>query len=236
MNVFSLKTLIDDILLLVRNNNISESEDLSRMQIAAWILAYKKSLLKQRKDQEKNADKDVEEDSSLTEMLKTVGPLELVYDEPMDNIPQFKRITKDKIPALLDNDENNIVIVTDQSGCVIQKMEGSRKHYHQYRKYTRNELTFEYENGYIVVHGKQDCGFLKYIWVKGIFEDNVDLDDPNLDEDDIEIPGWMIPDIKKLIFENELSFMLNRPSDDDNNSTLDGIKPQSAGQQQINEK
>ena len=24
---------------------------------------------------------------------------------------------------------------------------------------------------------------------------------------------------------NELAFMLNRPSDDDNNSTLDGIKP-----------
>lgn len=30
MNVFSLRTLIDDILLIVRNNNISESEDLSR--------------------------------------------------------------------------------------------------------------------------------------------------------------------------------------------------------------
>ena len=35
----------------------------------------------------------------------------------------------------------------------------------------------------------------------------------------------MIPDIKKLIMTNELAFMLNRPSDDDNNSTLDGIKP-----------
>jgi len=30
MNVFSLRTIIDDILLIVRNNNISESEDLSR--------------------------------------------------------------------------------------------------------------------------------------------------------------------------------------------------------------
>jgi hypothetical protein len=30
MNYFSLRTLIDDILLIVRNNNISESEDLSR--------------------------------------------------------------------------------------------------------------------------------------------------------------------------------------------------------------
>jgi hypothetical protein len=30
MNIFSLRTIIDDILLIVRNNNISESEDLSR--------------------------------------------------------------------------------------------------------------------------------------------------------------------------------------------------------------
>jgi hypothetical protein len=30
MQNFNLKTIIDDILLLVRNNNISESEDLSR--------------------------------------------------------------------------------------------------------------------------------------------------------------------------------------------------------------
>lgn len=41
MKMFSLRTLIDDILLIVRNNNISESEDLSRDQIAAWVMAYK---------------------------------------------------------------------------------------------------------------------------------------------------------------------------------------------------
>ena len=33
-------------------------------------------------------------------------------------------------------------------------------------------------------------------------------------------------DIKKNILSNELSFMIARISDDDNNSTLDGIKPQ----------
>ena len=37
----SIKELIDDILLLVRNNNISESEDLSRAQISAWIKHHK---------------------------------------------------------------------------------------------------------------------------------------------------------------------------------------------------
>ena len=37
----SLKELIDDILLIVRNNNISESEDLSREQVAVWIKTYR---------------------------------------------------------------------------------------------------------------------------------------------------------------------------------------------------
>lgn len=54
-------------------------------------------------------------------------------------------------------------------------------------------------------------------------EEAGDEDDP--DEDDVKIPTWMVPDIKNLIMKNELSFMLQRPSDDDNNSTLDGIKP-----------
>ena len=44
-------------------------------------------------------------------------------------------------------------------------------------------------------------------------------------EEDVTIPGWMIPDIKKAIMTNELAFMLKRPSDDSNNSTLSNVKP-----------
>ena len=44
-------------------------------------------------------------------------------------------------------------------------------------------------------------------------------------EEDVTIPGWMIPDIKKAIMTNELAFMLKRPSDDSNNSTLSSVKP-----------
>ena len=53
MAKISLKTLTDDILLLVRNNNISESEDLSRSQIHAWIKAYKNLIWKEEKDKRK---------------------------------------------------------------------------------------------------------------------------------------------------------------------------------------
>lgn len=224
INMFSLRTIIDDILLIVRNNNISESEDLSRAQIAAWILAYKASILKERKDKEKDSE-DVEEDSSLTELIETKGPLELIYVDDLDESHQFRRRTKKKIPMLLDNDPKNLFVVEDHEGCPIQFMNHNRRHFHDFRKYTHDELCYWYENGYIFIKGLGDCGRLLNIWITGLFSGEDDLDE-DMDEDDIKIPGWMVPDIKKLIMNNELAFMLNRISDDDNNSTLDGIKPQ----------
>lgn len=47
----SLREIVDDILLIVRNNNISESEDFSRGSIIAWVKAYKSKLHKDRMDQ-----------------------------------------------------------------------------------------------------------------------------------------------------------------------------------------
>ena len=34
MKLFTLRSVIDDVLLMIRNNNVSESEDFSRAQIA----------------------------------------------------------------------------------------------------------------------------------------------------------------------------------------------------------
>lgn len=39
----------------------------------------------------------------------------------------------------------------------------------------------------------------------------------------------MVPTIKEMIIRNELALMLKLPSDDQNNSTLDDIKPQPEG-------
>lgn len=226
MNMFSLRALIDDILLLVRNNNISESEDLSRAQIAAWILAYRAAIIKDQKDKEKDGNES-SEDTSLTSLLETRGPLELQYEDSLDDTRLCRRRTKEKIPAIIDNDERNLISVQDQEGAPIQMMNEQRKFFHRFRKYTSHELTYWYENGYIYIQGDEDCGQLQYIWITGIFDDQ---DSEDCDEDEVKIPGWMIPKIKKMILDNELSFMLQRISDDDNNSTIDGIKPQSQSQ------
>lgn len=218
MKVFTLKVLIDDILLLVRNNHISESEDLSRSQIAAWVLQYKAHLAKQDKDK-KDADSDADEadDSMSTE----IGPLELIDIESKDKNNLYTKRTKNKIPELLGDTDDNIISVTDQVGNVLQAMSKQRRLLQYFRKYTFGEMTFYYDDGYIYVQGTDDCNKLRYVWVTAQFADLGD----DKDEDDINIPGWMVPTIKQLIIQNELRFMLNRPSDDSNNATLASVKP-----------
>jgi len=56
-------------------------------------------------------------------------------------------------------------------------------------------------------------------------DDDDDIWDKAKDESEILIPAWMIAPIKNAILKNELPFMLGRPSDDSNNSTLASVKP-----------
>ena len=110
-------------------------------------------------------------------------------------------------------------------------MDHIRRHYNYWRKYTFGELTAHYkDDGHVYVQGLVDGGELNYIYVLYLMEvpddtaDGDGEDDPT-DEDDVQIPAWMVPPIKERIIKNELAFMLNRPSDDSNNATLASVKP-----------
>lgn len=222
MKTFSARTLIDDILLIVRNNNISESEDLSRGQVLSWIMQYKAYLSKKEDDKDSETGDDEDPDDS---QLSTIGPLELI-DDPIPGSEDdccchcsTRKRTKKKLYTMEDSSDD-IVSVTDVSGCVIQIMNKSRKHYHNFRRYTYNEPVCWFDDQYIYVDGDNVENF-KYIYVTGMFDPTQTADS----EDEIIIPGWMIPDIKRAIMTNELAFMLKRPSDDSNNSTLASVKP-----------
>ena len=235
MAKISLKTITDDILLLVRNNNISESEDLSRAQIHAWIKAYKNLLWKEELDRKKLLAKQGQftwEEINDDEFVKKieVGPLELEKVESNSVIPTNTRRTIDALEDVLDNDEKSILAVHDQSGENIQYMNHIRRHYNYWRKYTFGELTAFYkDDGHVYIQGLVDQDELEYIYVlyiKEIKDDTEDGDDgEDIDEDDVLIPAWMVPGIKERIIKNELAFMLNRPSDDSNNATLASVKP-----------
>ena len=235
MAKISLKTLTDDILLLVRNNNISESEDLSRAQIHSWIKVYKNLIWKEERDKRKFAAKQnslLWEDLSDDEFVKKIeiGPLELEPVESKSEMPTFTRRTVDKIQDVLDNNPDSILAVHDQMGENIQYMQHIRRHYNYWRKYTFGELSAYYaDDGHVYIQGLIDRDQLQYIYVlyiKEVKDDTEDGEDDNdPDEDEVMIPAWMVPGIKERIMKNELQFMLNRPSDDSNNATLASVKP-----------
>ena len=227
MTFISLKELIDDILLLVRNNNISESEDLSREQIANWIKSYKAALIRQRLDKQKEEALNLEDiqDNVDGEFVREKGPLELEEVPSYDNKPTFTKRTKEKLEHVYNDSDSSILAEYDADGCDIQYMNHERRHYNYFRKYTFGELTFYYKNGYIYIEGTADKNMLKYIWVLAIFETLEDEEWNDLDEDQIKIPDWMIPQIKKNILEIELGLMTKQPSDDSNNATLASVKP-----------
>ena len=220
MKMFSLRTIIDDILLIVRNNNISESEDLSRAQIASWVIQYRAYLAKKQAEQDEQTGDDTEPSDTIDST--TIGPLEL---EDWNNSAEddccgymFKK-TKEKVLTTEDS-ESDVISVYDQNYCPIQYMYNQRKHFHRFRRYTYNEPTCWFDNGYIYIEGS-NLDNIESIYVTG----NIDPEGYADGEDDVTIPGWMIPDIKKAIMTNELAFMLKRPSDDSNNSTLSSVKP-----------
>ena len=230
MKYASAKELIDDILLLVRNNNISESEDLSRAQILAWIKHWRAWLFKQRKDalkeRYKGSQYDSVEDLVDNEILfiKELDQMEL-EDYP-DGGKNTKR-TIETIDDVFDNTSRNILSIHDQDGENIQYMDHVRRHYNYYRRYTSADMTgFFKDDKHIYIQGYSDLGMLKYVTVLYIAESEDDYDDDDdVDEDDIQVPAWMVPYIKENIIKNELAFMLNRPSDDSNNATLASVKP-----------
>ena len=227
MTYITLKSLVDDILLLVRNNNISESEDLSREQIRLWIKSYKQQLIKQRIDQQKDKSDDNDDIEDLTDdiYIKEKGPLELEDVPSLDKVPMFTKRTIEKLEGVYNDDKTSILAVHDQAGENIQYMNHIRRHYNYFRKYTGSELTADYKDGHIYIRGIHGIKTLKYIWVLAVYEEDDDNFDNATSENDVKIPSWMVPFIKNGILKNELSFMLNRPSDDSNNSTLASVKP-----------
>lgn len=223
MTMFSLNALIDDILLIVRNNAISESEDLSRAQIEQWIHHYRAMLITEAGNK----------GNDISDYAQEISPLELkkISISSIDNYPiddptlcpdLFYYRTIEPIPQVVTfHNADGILHVVDMHDCTIQKMTRTRRHFQWLRKYTAVEYTYHKAEDYIIVQGLDG---LRYIKLIGIFSDPT-LAGLDPDNDPYPIPIDKIGALKKLIFDTELSFMLSRPSDDKNNASLAGLKP-----------
>lgn len=211
MTFNSLNTIIDDIILTVRDNDVSESEKLSRIQIEQWIHQYRAYLIKQDLDKGRDIN---------PEYVQTIGPLHISKVSRCGVPNGFNYISDDELPKFIDlHFGSGLVAVKDMHGKLIQVGTETKAKYQTSRKYTCNDYIAYIKNNHLYLSGP---GFLEYVEIDGILEDPTQAGEC-FDRDDTPypVPANMIPTIKQMIFERELNIMLRVPSDTTNNSTND---------------
>lgn len=202
----TLNQLVDNILLIARNNNIAESEHLSRIQIEKWIIGYRAMLIKQ----------DIDKDRDINDMyLTTIEPIHLDREE---TVPGYFTYVGDKeLPKLIDfNYRPGVINVRDMFGNIIQIGSRTKAKLQKYRKATCKDYIAWVKNNRIYVDG--DSNQLEYISVDVIAEDPTELNACFDPDNEFPIPSAMIPTITQMILERELRFMITMPSDDTNDA------------------
>ena len=205
----SLNNLIDNVLQIARNNNVAESEHLSRHQIALWISYYRAYLIKQWIDKDRQID---------DMFIQTIEPIHL--DKIETSPGKIKYVGDQELPKLIAfNKRSGVVAVRDMYGNLIQLGSQTKAKLQKYRKATCADYIAWVKGNKIYVEG--DSNVLEYISVDVIAENPGDLKDCFDPDDEYPVPGAMIPTIIQLILERELRTMVTMPSDVENDSEDD---------------
>ena len=203
----TLNNLIDDVILEARNNNIAESEKLSRRQIELWIKSYRAMLIKQKLDKKERID------DMFTQTIR-------MHVDKVETDPGHIEYVGDKeLPTLLNTKWfTGLINVKDAYGNLIQIGSETKMKFQKYRKYTCKDYIAYKKNNKIYVEG--DANQLEYIDVQVIAEDPTEHKlcyDP--DKDEYPIPVYMWPTIKDLIFNSDIYTMFQQRSDVTNNTS-----------------
>lgn len=209
MKLNTLNTIIDDIILQLRNSTVSQSEDISRLQIEQWIHNYRALLIKQ--DIDKGRD---------------INPS---YVQRLSNIPIIKNqefpgkdsyIADTVIPKTIDfHKRKGIVAVKDLYGNIIQLGNETQKNLQKHRKYTcADYIAYQIGNKLYIEGGDN---MLSAVNIDIIAEDPTDLIDCFDPNGQYPAPAHIIPTIKDMIFTKELNIMPQMVTDKVNNSDND---------------
>jgi hypothetical protein len=212
----SLNNIIDDIIQEARNNQVAESELLSRNQVALWVNNYRALLIKQQMDKGYDIDEN---------LLTTIAPFHLTKDTNQVR-GKVEYISDNEIPNLItSNYGQGVLSVKDMFGNLIQLGDETKAKYQTSRKYTCADYIAYIKNNHLYLSGP---GNLEYVEISGILEDPTSIGDLGIgqcfDADgDYPINANMVPVIKQMIFANEFQMMLRVGSDETNNSDPDTV-------------
>lgn len=205
----TLNEMIDNILLIARNSNVTESEHLSRIQIEKWIVAYRAMLIKQ----------DIDKGRDINELyLTTIEPIHL--DKVETSPGKIVYVGDKELPKLIDfNYRPGVIAVRDMYGNLIQLGNYTKARLQKYRKATCKDYIAWFKGNKIYVEG--DSNQLEYISADVIAEDPTSLGECFDPDSEFPVPGAMLPIITQMIMERELRVLTGQPSDVTNDSQDD---------------
>ena len=130
MTFNSLNAIIDDIYNILRDNNVSESENLSRIQVEQWIHQYRAYLIKQDLDK----GRDINES-----YVQTIGPLHISKVRNCLQMDTIINLMKNYQKFIDLHFGSGLILCKDLDGNLIQVGTETKAKYQINRKYTCND-------------------------------------------------------------------------------------------------
>ena len=209
MKLNTLNTIIDDILLELRNSSVAESEHISRIQIEQWIANYRAVLIKQ----------DIDKGRDINPMYIQTMPC--IHLDKVDTVAgKIEYKSNIELPKLIDfHFRTGLVYVKDMYGNLIQLGHETKMKYQRYRKYTCGDYIAYIKNNRLYIEGSDNQ--LEWVEIGIIADHRGDINESFHTDIEYPVPAHMIPVIKDMIFSKELNIMHQMPSDETNNSRDD---------------
>ena len=224
MEFVTLRTIVNDLLRIVRSSNITSSETISLRQIEDWVHQYRGVLLKRDLDKGKKPNPDYIQEIGNIRLV----PIELVGDDVLDERNTTGTViyrTSLEIPKTIDlNFTSGFTYIGTPTGNRIQLIPESRSEWQRYKKYTADDKLCFLRNGYLFVINSDA---LEFITVRGIFEVpsevsrfvNPITEQPYFDLDSkYPIPINLIPTLKEMILQKELKIEVSSPTNNTNDA------------------
>lgn len=213
----SLDKIVQDLLLIIRGSNISQSESISKRQLEDWVHQYRALLLKRDLDKNKVANPDyIQEIPNLS-----ISLIEGSEDNTIGSDCYISRSSV-KLPKTIDlNSKSGLTYVGTILGNQIQIIPYTRFQWQQYKKYTKGDKLAFLRNQYLYIYNNE---LLTVINVRGIFENPLEITSfDNIDyRQNYPLPMDKVSILKEMILKGELGIEAKAPSDnkDDANHGL----------------
>jgi hypothetical protein len=196
-NLHTLNTIIDDILLEIRSQNISESEPISRLQVENWIIEYRSILIKQDIDKGRNLNPDY---------IQSIDNISITDKDSDGNSLSKNEVwisrTNIELPNGIDfHFDDSVVSITDEFDNLIQLTSEKRAKRQQDRRWTKhNSMAYE-KDARIYITGYGDVSKIN---IRAIFENPMDPILGLSANERYPMPANMIPTMKEMIITKEV--------------------------------